>query len=493
MRKAILKDERLRAVFDMLGEAHTLADIGCDHGHLSAALVTEGRVRRAVASDISPVSVEKARSLAERLGISDRMTAVEADGLELPFKLEKPYCVAMCGMGGELIAKLLEKSKSAALGASRIVMQPMRGEAELREYLYRNGYGITDERVILDDGRYYQIIAAVPNAGNHIPEGFPKDWFRFGWVMAERRGEELMPLLLHYRSVYGNELRKAREKGRAPGSLILEIERTDALIDLIRGKREEKPMHLKDFLEAMEIIAPRSLALEFDNPGLIVGTERERISRVLIALDCTNAVVDEAVESNCDLVLTHHPLLFRAVKRIAPDDPVTAPVYRLIRHGIGMFAAHTNLDSAEGGVNTELCRILGIENEEPVPPENLCRVGSFKKPVPFSEIIKRVNERLHTFCRAAGPEREIERVMVCGGSGGSEYPLAAECGAQLLITGECRHNEAIEAVHAGLNVIAAGHYETERIVLEPLKNRLEQLARGAEYVISSAEKNPLRI
>ena len=250
-------------------------------------------------------------------------------------------------------------------------------------------------------------------------------------------------------------------------------------------------MLLNDFLTAMEKIAPRELALEFDNPGLIVGTDRKEIRRVLVALDCTVPVVREAALLSCDLVLTHHPLLFHAVKHIAPYDPVTAPVYWLIRNGIGMFAAHTNLDSAEDGVNTTLCRLLGILNEKPVPPDNLCRIGDLSEEMGFEAFAKRVEDVLKTKVRIAGHERPVKRIMVCGGSGGSEYRLAAASGADVLVTGECKHNEAIEAEQAGVNVIAAGHYETESIVLEPLVRRLKELTDGAEFIFSKAE-TPLR-
>lgn len=250
-------------------------------------------------------------------------------------------------------------------------------------------------------------------------------------------------------------------------------------------------MKLEELLMAMETIAPKELALDFDNPGLIVGTEKKEIKRVLVALDCTLGVVDEAISLDCDLVLTHHPLLFHAVKSISPYDPVTAPVYKLIRNGIGMFAAHTNLDSAQGGVNTTLCRLLGIENERPVPPEGLVRVGELKESMAFTDLAKRVEAVLKTSVRVAGEERQVKRIMVCGGSGGSEYLLAAESGADVLITGECRHNEAIEAIHAGVNIIAAGHYETERVVLEPLVERLKAMGCSAEFMISAAG-TPLR-
>ena len=250
-------------------------------------------------------------------------------------------------------------------------------------------------------------------------------------------------------------------------------------------------MNKNDFFAVMEQIAPRELALEYDNPGLIVGMEGEEITRVLAALDCTLEVVEEARAHGCQLVLTHHPLLFTPVKKLSPEDPVTAPVFRLIKYGIGMFAAHTNLDSAEGGVNTTLCRVLGILNERPVPPDNLCRVGELAEETSFSAFAERTEKLLGTKVRVAGPERPVRRVMVCGGSGGSEYRLAAEVGAEVLVTGECKHSQAIEAVCAGVNVIAAGHFETESIVLPPLIAKLQLRTSGVEYLLSRSG-TPLR-
>ncbi len=250
-------------------------------------------------------------------------------------------------------------------------------------------------------------------------------------------------------------------------------------------------MLLNDFIKVMEGIAPRELALDYDNPGLIVGSSKKEISRVLVALDCTAGVVREAAEKNCDLVLTHHPLLFRAVKHITPDDPVTAPVYELIRNDIAMFAAHTNLDCAEGGVNTALCRKLGIVNEIPAPPENLCRIGELPEPVSLTAFASRVESALNTRVRVSGGERTVKKVMVCGGSGGGEYPLAAALGADVLVTGECKHSQAIEAAAAGVAVIVGGHYETEAIVLPPLIERLKELTSGVEYLLSD-EGTPLR-
>ena len=230
MRNSLIKDGRLAAAYEMLGISGLVADVGCDHGYLSAELVLSGRAERVIASDISPVSVNKAAALARAYGITDRMSAVTADGLS-PLKDEPgPYKIAVCGMGGKLISRLLEEGAEAASRAELIVMQPMRGEAELRRYLYENAYRIADERVVREGRRFYQVIASVPNERDTIPEGFPEGWFRFGWVMAKKREPELIPLLRHYRSVYARELGKARAEGKNPESILAELNNTEALL-----------------------------------------------------------------------------------------------------------------------------------------------------------------------------------------------------------------------------------------------------------------------
>lgn len=238
MRNSLLRDERLRAVFDLLGGAKLVLDVGCDHGYLSAALVEEGRAERVIASDISPASVEKAYALARDRGIIDRMHTVCADGLTPLAGTETPYRIAISGMGGELIARILERERSVAEKAELIVMQPMRGEAELREYLYRGGFAVADEKVVLDEGRFYQVIAARFGEKDIIPEGFPKNWFRFGWVMASKPEEMMLPLLLHYRAAYEKELEKAMKKGRTPAEITDEIKRTDALMGFVKGRNQ---------------------------------------------------------------------------------------------------------------------------------------------------------------------------------------------------------------------------------------------------------------
>lgn len=246
-------------------------------------------------------------------------------------------------------------------------------------------------------------------------------------------------------------------------------------------------MHINDFVKAMESLAPAETAMAYDNCGLLIGMEKSEIRRVLVALDCTLAAVEEAIEKDCDIVLTHHPLLFKAVNRILPDSPDTAAVYKLIRSGIGLFAAHTNLDAAEGGVNTALCALLGVRNASAVPPENIMRIGELDEAMPIDTFSRIVCDRLGTSVRVSGPIKTIKRVAVVGGSGGGDYRTAYEYGADCLVTGECKHSDAIAASTLGISVIAAGHYETENPVLVPLVDYLRKNTTGVEYFIS--EKN----
>jgi len=249
-------------------------------------------------------------------------------------------------------------------------------------------------------------------------------------------------------------------------------------------------MKLNDFMAAMERIAPKELALDFDNPGLLVEPDHDEVKHVLVALDCTPAVAKEAAETGADLVLTHHPLFFCPVKHMRYSDPETTAACLLLRNGIGLFAAHTNLDAAKGGVNDTLCALLEIGETTPID-EGVGRIGVLKQPVPMTAFIETVETKLHAGVRFAGdPNAPVTRVAVLGGSGASAIREAAEQKADVFLTGEVKHSDAIDARTLGLNLIAAGHYETERAVLEPLIRRLQNECFDVQYNLSRADASP---
>ena len=225
---------RLAAAAAML-RGPSLADIGCDHGKLCAFLLQNDQVLRAIGVDISAPSLEKARSLRALCALEDRWQLREGSGLSC-LEQGEAALLAFCGMGGELIAQLLEQGAPIAKEAVLIVMQPMGGTAELRAYLCSHGYRIVDEVLALDAGRIYQIIAAKAGAPSPWPRGFPPGCFNFGPLLFEKHDPLLLPLLLAYRDSHQKRLEKARRKGRDPAALLSLLEEAETLIQLAKGE-----------------------------------------------------------------------------------------------------------------------------------------------------------------------------------------------------------------------------------------------------------------
>lgn len=252
-------------------------------------------------------------------------------------------------------------------------------------------------------------------------------------------------------------------------------------------------MKTYDWVLALEALAPPELAMEGDNVGLLVGTTRTEIKKVLVALDCTLDTAEEAVHWGADALLTHHPILHDPVRRIDPYSPATAGAYALIRAGVAHYAAHTNLDAAQFGVNDCLCERLKILNAVPLPPENLGRIGTVEGGPTLEAFAAFVERELNTavrFCGAANAK--VKKVAVIGGAGGNNVKDARLAGADTYVTGELKHHQALEALALGLNVIEAGHYETENVVLLPWIRRLQSLSDDVEYKLARSEAAPLR-
>ena len=238
-------------------------------------------------------------------------------------------------------------------------------------------------------------------------------------------------------------------------------------------------MELKAFCACMESIAPRALALDFDNVGLLVEPDHPEIKKVLLALDCTSVTAQEAVDMGADLLITHHPQFFHGVKSIGFSSPVTGAAALLL--------------AAEGGVNDTLADLLNLQDVAPIPPENIGRVGTLPAPMKLSELAARCNQLLDSHGGYTGNgETLISRVALLGGAGGGDLEYAQEAGAEAYLTGEAKHHEILESWERKLSLILCGHYETERVVLKSLRDRLQILAPDVQYTITLREKAPLQ-
>lgn len=169
---------------DMISGSGTVADIGCDHGRFSCALIQQGLATRCIAIDISEPSLEKANRLAGFVGVSDRVETRLGNGFE-PLAVGEADAVAILGMGGTLMARLLDACEMPLQGAKKAIFQPMRAAADIREYLFLHGYPILDDRVVEEGGRLYQVFCAEAPTGNGtgipLPEGWPADCFLLGY------------------------------------------------------------------------------------------------------------------------------------------------------------------------------------------------------------------------------------------------------------------------------------------------------------------------
>lgn len=255
---------------------------------------------------------------------------------------------------------------------------------------------------------------------------------------------------------------------------------------------------VKDIMAKMEWWCPSSLACSWDNCGLQVGSAKQRVDRILVALDVSMEVVREAIEVQADMIVTHHPLIFGALENLCLEDYPQAVVGALLEAHITHFAAHTNLDMAVGGVNDTLAAVLGLENIKPFAAEGdmsgLGRIGTLPSGMSFAQLELLVKERLGVdYLKVVPVEKEIRSVAVCGGSGMDLLAAAKEAGADCLISAEGKHHQALMAQQLGLGLIDAGHFATEKVIVPVIAAYLNKHFPGVAVLCSEQEKNQWQI
>lgn len=238
-------------------------------------------------------------------------------------------------------------------------------------------------------------------------------------------------------------------------------------------------MTVNDIFDYLNSLYPVNTACDFDNPGILVGDKHAEVKRSVISLDCTDSAIDKAVKNKCQLIITHHPVIFEPLKKVLSDSPV----YRLIKNGISVISMHTNLDIGENGVNDTLCDVLELNNTEKYIADDGFPLNTGFLPYQMSpeRLAGYIKKKLGGRIKYTSGNEKINRVLVCSGSGGSYFTELIRSGCDALITADVKHNVFIDAARLGKSVFDAGHFETEDVVINRLNNILSSRFNGITF------------
>ena len=258
---------------------------------------------------------------------------------------------------------------------------------------------------------------------------------------------------------------------------------------------QEKVMNIREIIDALERFAPLPLQDDYDNSGLQVGTTETEVSGVLLCLDVTRQVVDEAIKNGCNLIVSHHPLLFRPLKKLT-DDNIGSIVMDAVRAGITVYASHTNLDNASKGVNMRIAQILGLQDIRPLdehPDGNGAGIiGSFREPVTEQQLLTTIKDKFGAVCiRHNGSlGRKISRMAICGGSGAFLTDKAVEQEADAFMTGEIGYHRFF-GYDGTIKLIETGHFESEQFTVDLIADILAESFPALKVVKTAIKTNPI--
>lgn len=256
-------------------------------------------------------------------------------------------------------------------------------------------------------------------------------------------------------------------------------------------------MLCSDIMKIIEATYPKHAALEWDNVGLLVGRTQKEVKTIYIALDATDEVIERAIESKVDLLITHHPMLFSPLKKITDEHFIGSRVVKLLQHDISYYAMHTNYDvlgmAGLSGAILGLNEAEVLEVTDEAQNEGIGRVGELPKCMTLKECCELVKDRFElSAVKVFGDlNMKIHRVAISPGSGKHMTKLAMKKGADVFVTAEIDHHEGIDSVAQGMAIIDAGHYGLEHIFVSDLARFLNENIEGVEIVVAD-RKHPFQ-
>ena len=242
---------------------------------------------------------------------------------------------------------------------------------------------------------------------------------------------------------------------------------------------------VSDIYSFIDSVAPYDTQADIDNSGYMIGDKNAEVKKILVALDLTVKVLEEAKQNGADLIVTHHPVIFQPLHSVMCNTVV----FDAIQSGVSVISAHTNLDIAENGVNATLIRTLGFNNYVNCESEPFLKIVE-TEPISSDELVKLVSEKINKHLQFNSVKKTVKKIGFCSGAGSPCLYASIKEGADAFITGEAKYNMFGDADESGILLIAAGHYETENIIVPVLADMLRKQFPETE-ITESKEKNPV--
>lgn len=477
-------DKRLKKCAELVSGFGVACDVGTDHAYLAAELIKSGKCKKVIASDVKEGPLEAAKKTVEKYGVADKVELILSNGLE-KISSKNVTDIVIAGMGGETIVDILAECEWVYSEEVSLILQPMTKPEVLRSFLGAMGFNILEEHAVEDGDRIYIVILA--------------EFDGTGFAASELRCmkgflDDTDPVVRKYLANQCRSLQKKAaaldEAGKKESALHYRTLAAQLLNDY-------DSVPLADIYNYLDSVFPFATQEKWDNSGLLVDTTRE-VSTVMLSLDITSEVVDEAALYGAELIISHHPVIFEPLRSIS----IESPVYRLINNHISAICAHTNVDKSPEGTNGVILKKLKehFELEDNVELFEECGDGlgfgyivELKNPMDVVEFAKEIKKVFGCkYIRTSRMTlRNIKRVAFCSGSGGSMLETALAKNCDVYITGDVKHDVWIEANNGFEPVLFdCGHFHTENPVLENIRYLLEQKFPQLEVIIAERSEDP---
>ncbi|MBQ5990782.1 MAG: Nif3-like dinuclear metal center hexameric protein [Oscillospiraceae bacterium] len=467
-------DNRLLKCASVVSGKGIVCDVGTDHAYLPVYLLENGICTKAIAGDIADGPLEAASATVKKAGLEDKIDVVKSDGLK-NISPEGITDVVMAGMGAETISEIIAAAPWLENGVN-LVLQPMTKEPYLRKWLYENGYSIVKEEAVSDGDRIYTVINAVFDGFRMtVSDTFAETG------MFDLSNEESLKYIKKHVTKLNNVSAGIRRSGKEDTAAL------DKMIGFIESVSEgRQKITVGDIYDEINRVAPFRTQDDWDNSGLLVGDRDTEVTGIITALDITHETIGETIAKKANLIVSHHPVIFRPLKHLSMSDPAV----RLVANGISAICVHTPLDKAVHGINDMIADMISREfsvsdtrtpmiSEEPGSDDGDGRIIEIKEDMSAEEMARRLGKMF-----GGGPVRfapgmkKIRKVAICSGSGGSLLSVVSKNNCDAYITGDVKHDVWLSAVSDGITLFDCGHFYTERMSAEYLAKLLKTAAPG---------------